>query len=396
MSRAPLAIAIAVLLLLAYLTGIRPAFALAYALLALFLVAWIWPHVGIRGITLRRTLEAGSTTVGDPFEETFEIRRQGLLPAPWVEVVDDGQVRSYQPGRIVSASRQPLRWRARGTYRQRGWVAFGPSRIRVREPFGLFSTEARVGQLQRVLVRPRVRPLPELLLPSAHYDGAAHRSGQGSDYPPETTGVRPYQPGDSYGRIHWPLTQKHGELMSRTFEQPVTADLWIVLDLDETAHVGSGEDSTMEYSVTLAASVAMHVLERGRKVGLIANDGRATLLEPHPGAAQDQVLLDYLAVAVADGRRRLAEAPLWDRLRRLPRRALVVITPSPEGRWMTVAQTVRGRGGALIVFYLDAASFGAPEPQLGFHLGADADLFIVRSGDDLSRLVRTRDALRVG
>ncbi|MBO0706214.1 MAG: hypothetical protein J2P39_12895, partial [Candidatus Dormibacteraeota bacterium] len=82
--------------------------------------------------------------------------------------------------------------------------------------------------------------------------------------------------------------------------------------------------------------------------------------------------------------------------RRLPRRALVVITPSPDGRWMTVAQTVRGRGGALIVFYVDAASFGAPEPELGFHLGADADLFIVRSGDDLSRLVRTRDALRAG
>jgi uncharacterized protein (DUF58 family) len=395
-SRAPVAAGLGALLLLAYLTGIRPAFVLAYGLLGLFLLAWIWPHLAIRGVTLRRRLEAGGTTVGDPFEETFEVRRAGLLPAPWVEVVDEGQVRGYQPGRVVSASREPLRWRARGTYRQRGWVTFGPTRLRVREPFGLFSSAARVGQLQRVLVRPRVRALPELLLPAAHHEGVAHRPGHGADYPPETTGVRPYQPGDSYGRIHWPLTQKHGELMSRTFEQPVTADLWIVLDLDEAAHVGTGEESTLEYAVTLAASVALHVLGRGRKVGLIANDGRATLLEPHPAAPQDQVVLDYLAVATADGRRRLAEAVLWDRLRRLPRRALVVITPSPDARWMHMAQTARGRGGALIVFYLDGASFGGPEPELGFHLGADADLYIVRSGDDLGRLVRTRDALRAG
>jgi uncharacterized protein (DUF58 family) len=246
-----------------------------------------------------------------------------------------------------------------------------------------------------VLVYPRVRPLPELLMPAAQHAGTAQRFGNWADYPPETGGVREYAPGDSYGRIHWPLSQKHQQLMSKTFEQPLTADMWIVLDLDRSAHHGEGEESTVEYAVALAASVAMQIHDKGRRVGLIANDARGTLLEPHRVIRQDRLILDYLAVARADGPQALARAMAWDRLRRLPRRAIAVISPSADPTWVTMMQAIRGRGTALLAFYIDASSFGAPEPNLSFDLGSDVDLFVVRKGDDFTRLLRTRDAVRL-
>ena len=157
-------------------------------------------------------------------------------------------------------------------------MTFGPTRVRISEPFGLFKHEIRQNQKNQVLVYPRVRQLPELLMPATQHAGTAQRTGNWADYPPETGGVREYAPGDAYGRIHWPLSQKHQQLMSKTFEQPLTADLYIVLDLDRSIHVGEGEESTLEYAVSLAASVAIQIHERGRRVGLIANDARGTLL----------------------------------------------------------------------------------------------------------------------
>src|SRR4030088_1534098 len=95
---------------------------------------------------------------------------------------------------------------------------------------------------------------------------------------------------------------QQGKLVSKTCENPLTTDLWILLDLDRNVHFGEGEESTVEYAVSLAASMASQVHGRGRQVGLIANDSKGTILEPHRAVRQDRLILDYLAVAQADGR----------------------------------------------------------------------------------------------
>ena len=395
MSKVALAAALGLLLFFTYLTGIRPAYAFAYALCLLFVVAWVWPRVAIRGMTISRRLDPGTPTVGDSYEEVIEVRRQGWVPAPWVEVRDLSQIPDYQPGRVISVGGEVVKWKSRGVYRRRGWMTFGPTSLRVREPFGLFDQEMKLTQRTSILVYPRVRPIPDLLTASAQQVGSSPSLGAWADYPPETGGVRDYTTGDSFGRIHWALSARHGKLMSKTFEQPLTTDLWILLDLDRNVHSGEGEESTVEYAVSLAASMASQVHSRGRQVGLIANDSKGTILEPHRAVRQDRLILDYLAVAQADGRTPLTQTLAWDKIRRLPRRAIAVITPSADPEWVRLLQAVRGRRTTLIVFYLDVTSFGGPDQNPSFDLGQDVDLYVVRRGDDFARLMRTRDAIRI-
>src|SRR6202047_2224934 len=116
MSKVALAAALGLLLFFTWLTGIRPAYAFAYALCLLFVVAWVWPRLAIRGISLARRLDPGTPTVGEPYEEVIEVRRAGWVPAPWVEVRDLGQIPDYQPGRVISVGAEVVRWKARGTY----------------------------------------------------------------------------------------------------------------------------------------------------------------------------------------------------------------------------------------------------------------------------------------
>jgi uncharacterized protein (DUF58 family) len=395
MSKVALGLALGLLVLFTYLTGIRPAYAFAYALCLLFVVAWTWPRLAIRRMSIKRRLDPGTPTVGETFEEVIEVRRSGFVPAPWVEIRDLSGIADYQPGRVISVGGEPVSWKARGVYRRRGWMTFGPTSLRVREPFGLFNRELKLGQRTSVLVYPRVRPIPDLMTPSAQQGGNSPTFGAWADYPPETGGVRDYTTGDSFGRIHWALSARHGRLMSKTFEQPLTTDLWILLDLDKNVHFGEGEDSTVEYAVSLAASMASQVNSRGRQVGLIANDSKGTILEPHRAVRQDRMIMEYLAVAQADGRTPLTKTLAWDRIRRLPRRAIAVITPSADPEWVRMLEAVRGRRTTMIVFYLDVASFGGPDKNPSFDLGQDVDLYVVRCGDDFARLVRTRDAIRI-
>src|SRR3977135_288611 len=133
MSKVALALALGLLLLFTYLTAVRSAYAFAYALCLLFVIAWAWPRLAIRGMSIKRPLDAGIPTVGECFAEALAVRRSGFTPAPWVEVRDLGGIADYQPGRVISVGGEPVSWKARGVYRRRGWMTFGPHALAVRE-----------------------------------------------------------------------------------------------------------------------------------------------------------------------------------------------------------------------------------------------------------------------
>src|SRR5260370_5116838 len=86
MNKVALGAGLGLLMFFTYLTAIRPAYAFAYALCLLGLVAWVWPRLAIRGISLTRKLDPGSPTVGETYEDTIEVRRARWVAAPWVTV----------------------------------------------------------------------------------------------------------------------------------------------------------------------------------------------------------------------------------------------------------------------------------------------------------------------
>src|SRR5438034_7839160 len=122
MSKVALAGALGLLLFFTYLTAIRPAYAFAYALCLLFVIAWAWPRLAIRGVTVARKVDPGTPTVGDTYEESFEVHRDGWIPAPWVEVRDLSQIPDYQPAPVISPGKKWWRGKSLVTYPRGGWL----------------------------------------------------------------------------------------------------------------------------------------------------------------------------------------------------------------------------------------------------------------------------------
>ena len=82
-----------------------------------------------------------------------------------------------------------------------------------------------------------------------------------------------YRQGDDVRRVHWRSTARRGELMVRREEQAWDPSVTLILDSRARAHGGPGRESSFEYAVSCAASIAMHFVEHGFAVHLYDAQG---------------------------------------------------------------------------------------------------------------------------
>src|SRR5437899_2338659 len=74
------------------------------------------------------------------------------------------------------------------------------------------------------------------------------------------TTIRDYAAGDAMNRIHWRSSAHHNQLMVKEFDLDPAVDAWVFLDLHDAVQAGEGEQSTEEYAVTIAATIATYLL----------------------------------------------------------------------------------------------------------------------------------------
>jgi uncharacterized protein (DUF58 family) len=175
----------------------------------------------------------------------------------------------------------------------RGSHKIGPLTASSLDPLGLAQFEREIAAPSTLLVVPRVvklRGLPPALGSGEGTPGAAlAHQGQGSS----DVLVRPYRHGDELRRVHWRSTARYDELMVRLEERPWRGGVTLLLDRRDGAHRGRGAASSLEFAVSLAASIYAHLVGCGEPVTLAAEDGIELAL---PGAATGvEAMLDVLA-----------------------------------------------------------------------------------------------------
>ena len=314
------------------------------------------PRGGLRG-------EPAAGHVGDRLRITYTLRNTGRMPKPWLEVHNPTTLPGGLPGRAISlGGRDERSWLVRTPLDRRGHYRIEPLQIRTGDPFGFFEASAAVGQGVTLVVYPKVDALPLWKLPPASIEGAHAQAERTLQTTPLATTVRPYAPGDSMNRIHWRSTAKHGEIQVKEFDLEQTADAWIFLDLDAAAELGSGETSTTEVAVRVAASVAEKALSENRAVGLTVNGHRMTVLPADRGARQRLKILQLLAAVEADGRTPLDEALLTGLSRLRRGMTAIVISASQDPSFVRPLAALRTRGIGTVVISLDAPAF-EPAPD---------------------------------
>ncbi len=377
----------ALLLILALSTGGALYYRLFLGLLAV-------PALGfVASVLSARRIEGGVQRltsylqVGDTLEERIALRNTHWWPKLLLEVQHDTQPFG-RAGRIATLwPYGSTVWTSSSHCERRGIYRFGELEITSRDPFGLFSRTMRLGRPQTALIYPATVDLSGFFVLSGRGWTEGIIRGRTFTPSPIASSVRDYTSRDAVSRVHWPATAHTGRLMVKEFDRepsgPADA-IWVVLDLDERVQAGEGTESTVEYAVTTAASVAKRFLDSGRSVGAVFSGQEQLIIPAASGIAQLGRIFQALALiepGSAGGVREVSEAV---RNELSAGASIVLITAAPPSAASASVDMLRATGAAVIPVLMDAPSFERARGS-AMTRGAGFDAYVIRMGDEIDR-----------
>ena len=262
-------------------------------------------------IACARSAEPERVSPGTPVLLRLALTNQSLLPTGSLMLEDQLRAPFQQRARFTLDSLRGRESRSLA-YRLplvgRGKYRVGPLQMRLADPFGLVERTRSFRSVNDIVVLPTVEALPDTSLPGA-WDSAqqagSHSVGtHGSD----DASIRQYRYGDDLRKVHWRSTARLGSMMVRQEERPWHGRSTLLLDTRGTAHRHATPGSrfgdepaekpdaapderrrdSFEWAVCAAASIAVHLHEKGRSLDVIAG----ALAVP---ASSTGLLLDRLA-----------------------------------------------------------------------------------------------------
>jgi uncharacterized protein (DUF58 family) len=383
-----------VLLLLALSTGWNAVWVLVYALGLLVASSALWANMNVAGLELRRRHRTSRIQVGDTFIEQAVLE---ALPGPgqwwprlWLELHDASDFPGHHLDGVLSLGPVAHKaWELRSVCTRRGRFSLGPVWVTSGDPFGIFHVSRKLTDGTNVVVYPRTVPLPRFGRLPGELPGGSLQGQRVQFSTPNVSSVREYRPGDAFNRIHWPTSARISRLMVREYELDPTADIWIVLDLNGDVQAGVGVESSEEYAVTVAASLARHLLNQGRSVGLVS---QTATLPADRGPRQAERILEVLAIVRAASHLTLEGMLLAETSRFARSSTLIVVTSSTAEAWARFCQALGGRGVHSNAVLVEAATFGsAPSTLLLVSSLAAAHIptYLVKRGDALEQALST-------
>lgn len=359
---------------------------LAYIIAIGIPLARIWGRANRKDLQVSVERPVDRLQVGQDFVERITVKNSGWFTKLWLEVQDTSTIPGHNATRIITLGpRESKTWRTTTTCTRRGIFSAGPVRITTGDPFGFFRYTDTYGRPQNVLVYPRATELPNFYVPPAHLPGEGRFRKRTHYVTPNASGVRPYEAGDSFNRIHWPTTARTNQLMVKLFELDPASDIWVIMDLNKSVHVGEGDDSTEEHAVMIAASVARYFLLANRSVGFISYGKGLFVEDAERGAQHYTRILEGLALATAEGDVDIGTLISEESKRFGRHTTVVVVTPSTSEDWVGSLQFIQQRGVKVAVVLLDASTFGGDNPLMVFGALAAGDIYtyVVRRTDEL-------------
>ncbi len=359
-------------------------FRLIYLWVFLIATSWIWTALSLRGIRVRRQARTTRQQVGQVFEERFEIDNDTRYLHLWIAVHDQSTLPGSAGSRVITwiGGRQQRSYVSYTWLTRRGLFPLGKTVISSGDLFGLFAVTREIPHQQSLLVTPFFVEISSFPSPAGLLPGGRALQRRTPEVTPYAASVREYMPGDSLNRIHWASTARRDRLMVKEFDQDPQADVWIFVDAMNYVQSSlpdalprqkadrlwlwrhrpdeiSLPPATIEYAISIAASVARFFISKSRAVGMVSSGQVYTVLPAERGDRQIGKIIENLAYLEAEG-----DTPMIGlttaQTGYLPRGSTVVlITPSTQTSLVHAVDDLVDRSMKPVVVLIDPASFGS-------------------------------------
>ena len=245
----------------------------------------------------------------------------------------------------------------------RGRYPIGPLTVRLTDPFGLCELTRGFRSSDVLVVTPQIVHLPDVRLGGDWAGAGESRARSVATAGEDDAATREYRLGDDLRRIHWRSTARRGELMVRREEQPWQSRAVLLLDCRGQAHHGDGPSSSLEWAISAAASIGLHLARGGFTMRVVSDAGDEIATASVGVDAFDSLLLDNLAVRTASAATNI-RAGITELRRGGGEEMLVaVVGPLTTDDAQTLARAAHGGPSIGVALVLDTASWTTLAPR---------------------------------
>jgi uncharacterized protein (DUF58 family) len=352
---------------LAYANGVVWALLPVYAALMLALLAASWVWWCSRHLRLCRESGEEAMVVGQELVQRFTLENDSGLLIRFLEVRDRSGLSAAGADRGLSLGpHQAVSWESTTRLGRRGRYQLGPTELWLTDPLRLFQRRLILPGGERLVVYPALVAVPD--------------PGQDDPPAPPAGALVPTELGWASGAAAVPRRRS-------TDRRPQGGELLVLLDLDHRSHWRRGPDSSLESGISLAASVIHTAARQGRSVALAASSQELTRIPAGRGELHQRALLDCLATARDDGTVPFAELVRREMAVWRDRGRVVLITADQGSEWVGAVAAASRPGNRSLGILIDPSEFaGRTLAGVPAQWRLVMDLWVVRHGDDLSRL----------
>jgi len=261
----------------------------------------------LKRLSVARVLP-GHATVGENFSVKLSLANRKRILSGWMVTAEDtvqSAREQFQPAVLFTCV--PPRSQREAAYEvrpaHRGLYEFGPVRVMSRFPLGLMERSFELGQVETLVVYPRIGRLRPRWRNAAG-SGELHSReelacvGISDD---EFHRLREYRDGDNPRAIHWRTTARRNELTVREYQPSRRQDLLLIADLRLPPRPQLADLERVELAVSFAASVCVNQMQS-------ATDSHVELVVCGQNQAQSAAAERALTVTGLLERLALAEA----------------------------------------------------------------------------------------
>jgi len=304
---------------------------LAVFLFSLFIVgltARLWGFHALRRVDVTISGNNLTLTVGDTTDLTYTVANNKILPLSWVELCLDAPVNGcvapdsgfslfscqeeetdsettharFRRRILFLMSFGAISWNTVWSARRRGVYEASKVSLRSGDGFGLTrSMRDIVTDTILFVVWPKIVPVDTAPFFRNVWQGSAGRRGHVED-PTVLHGLRDYHPGDPWKRMDWRMAARADELYIRKYETILPSTIHFALDV-ASFHAISGDNSELEESISVLASLILELSAAGIKCGLSLPRGEGFTsvdLSPDDPTTDARDLLNSLAALNAE------------------------------------------------------------------------------------------------
>ena len=333
--------------------------------------------------TLRQSQLSGPLE-DEKVEVKLKITNKGRLSRHFIKVLEDcpfdqpeRRHRAFFVTNLAPRSMTAFSYTA--TCYQRGYYTSASTTLQSGGPLGLI-VQRRTFQLPlNLTIYPTYYQMEGL--PAADVTWADWGHAIKSNAAAEFYGSREYQYGDPLKYIHWRNTARRGHFMIKEFEQTSQGPVTVIFETRRD--YGTGRETTLEYSIKIAASLAKLCADSGRSIDIIAG-------EKSLHTVRWQGAMDYLAHLEVEGETTLVELTVT----LVSSQVVVVIMPAIDTRLIPALSQMANRVGGLVVVLLEGFTTDEIYHEFSSRLkGANLDTITCARGNLESAVKRLSNSL---